>query len=1125
MEVNNIGIIHFNEGDYIGEVENGKANGYGRLIYHNGDVYLGEFRGNCQTGIGAKSTSGYTALGTFSNGRLNGKCILSKKVDIGDKYYIGNFSNGTKSGKGYSVNAYGTKIYYGNFANDLPNGKGYEGEGLYFNGGSVVEGNFVNGQVSGQYVSYGKTTFNFSEYRKGTFYGDVTDNLRHYFGYGAWVYDAAHATIEFGYHNKMNGRELAYNFRGVKVYQNKGTGISIEEGYWQNGETKKDGSNFAKIYKEGNLYMGDYSDNNRSGNGIYATFEFGNLTSISVRNNGRRHEVSKGFRILEKGKFSKDRLIDGVGFYDNKEAFIVSSARSTKQFVQVDYMELSGTLNDGSCVNSGGSFDSSADTYREKTVQELVAERLERERANRPPTPEKSAVVEETIYQPVVHDYGDGYGETLTFKERLKLQLEERKARKQQKKSGASTTSSYSYDYTAESVTTTPKAPPKPASKPNEHVQKLNEEYEFREHRTILAAVKVKKEVHVLPDGVKHLYINAFCGDLSIKQFKGGKNLERLDPGAFLNCTNLEKVNLLRTRVKEIPNEAFKNCTNLKTLILPASYKTNIRHESAFEGCNKDLVIVYKQNKYSLEDYISFALGGRTKFDVTFESSAPKTETIDNFTVERSGSGSFAQVKLVKVDKFTEKLTLPNGLNSIASELFANNTTIRVIDGAKDLTDLPSNAFKGCKNLELVDLSQTKITSIYKETFKDCVKLKTVKLPDTVTTIYESAFEICTALANIDGYRIQEIAKYAFKDCKSLKFFTPFPNAKIDSTAFSGCDNLVAFDLYDANPVYINEEVLSCYSRIKGDFLRQRLAWVDKFMFSDFTKLERIDLPRAGVIYEGAFANCPSLKEVYAPEAFLIEKGAFANCLNLEKIVVRKDCKIKSGALPNKLKAKKVKSQKIKKEKTKSPVAPALKEDLTAFEIVKREHYDYAAVKLLRAEEKMAVPKEIEFIGADVFAGNMVVKELTFGDSLKEIFNWSFKGCKNLEKVDLSKTKIKDIPLAAFEDCVHLKKIILPPTVETIYADAFKNCLSLTSINLPNVVDIRDSAFYKCIHLEHVYAPRVKTIDKKAFSHCKMFKEIEGTAEISNTSDNVTPLDAMPLKDNLIITFKKKGKK
>ena len=61
---------------------------------------------------------------------------------------------------------------------------------------------------------------------------------------------------------------------------------------------------------------------------------------------------------------------------------------------------------------------------------------------------------------------------------------------------------------------------------------------------------------------------------------------------------------------------------------------------------------------------------------------------------------------------------------------------------------------------------------------------------------------------------------------------------------------------------------------------------------------------------------------------------------------------------------------------------------------------------------------------------------------------------------------------AAFEECVNLRKIVLPEGLNTIGYEAFRNCIALEYINIPDSVSyIADYAFEACMSLKEIALP------------------------------------------------------
>ena len=90
-------------------------------------------------------------------------------------------------------------------------------------------------------------------------------------------------------------------------------------------------------------------------------------------------------------------------------------------------------------------------------------------------------------------------------------------------------------------------------------------------------------------------------------------------------------------------------------------------------------------------------------------------------------------------------------------------------------------------------------------------------------------------------------------------------------------------------------------------------------------------------------------------------------------------------------------------------------------------------------------------------------------------------------EIDLSQTKITNIPKEMFTNTTNLGKITLPDTVTNIEEKAFSGCYSLNSIRFPkNLQEIGESAFSSCSSLTLIIldSEQSMTISKEAFSGC-----------------------------------------
>ena len=122
------------------------------------------------------------------------------------------------------------------------------------------------------------------------------------------------------------------------------------------------------------------------------------------------------------------------------------------------------------------------------------------------------------------------------------------------------------------------------------------------------------------------------------------------------------------------------------------------------------------------------------------------------------------------------------------------------------------------------------------------------------------------------------------------------------------------------------------------------------------------------------------------------------------------------------------------------------------------------------------------------------------------IGNTAFRNCVSLTSISLPEG-VTSIGGYAFNGCNSLTSISLPEGVTSIGNFAFSGCVSLTSISLPEgVTTIGGNAFYNCYSLTSISLPEgVTSIESFAFSNCYSLTSIslpEGVTSIGNSVFN-----------------------
>lgn len=107
-------------------------------------------------------------------------------------------------------------------------------------------------------------------------------------------------------------------------------------------------------------------------------------------------------------------------------------------------------------------------------------------------------------------------------------------------------------------------------------------------------------------------------------------------------------------------------------------------------------------------------------------------------------------------------------------------------------------------------------------------------------------------------------------------------------------------------------------------------------------------------------------------------------------------------------------------------------------------------------------------------------------------------------EIDLSQTKITNIPKEMFTNTTNLGKITLPDTVTNIEEKAFSGCSSLSYIRFSGgLTNIGTNAFSNCSALTVLLLPDgLTTIEKCAFSDCSSLKDLFFPASLTSIGSN-----------------------
>ena len=256
--------------------------------------------------------------------------------------------------------------------------------------------------------------------------------------------------------------------------------------------------------------------------------------------------------------------------------------------------------------------------------------------------------------------------------------------------------------------------------------------------------------------------------DMTVREF---------NPYTAYKCTKIKKAYIDING--SIGGNAFSGCVNLSSVDIK---KTNNVGNWAFNGCSSLNKISLDNKIKSLGKFAFQDCSNLTQFVI------PDSVTILNYDL-LDGCSS---LKSIRIHKGVKEIDRAFGRCTNLSTLIIEdrNTSLKLGSAYGD-----NPLFKDCK-LDSVYIGGKIVyetssgygySSFYRNT-----SLRTVKISDAETTIYDNEFYGCTNLQNVSiGDNVKSIGKWAFSGCSSLKNFTFGSGLQsIGKEAFSDCINI-----------------------------------------------------------------------------------------------------------------------------------------------------------------------------------------------------------------------------------------------------------------------------------------------------------------------------------------------
>ena len=449
--------------------------------------------------------------------------------------------------------------------------------------------------------------------------------------------------------------------------------------------------------------------------------------------------------------------------------------------------------------------------------------------------------------------------------------------------------------------------------------------------------------------------------------------------------------------------------------------------------------------------------------------------------------------------KSLKEVVLGDEVTSIGCGAFESCSGLTSITIPPSVTSIDNRAFAFCTGLTSVNISdleawcklsfnEPSTNPLYyaHHLFIDGEEIKDLVIPNSVTSIGNSAFAYCLGLTSVTiGNSVTSIGNYAFYGCHGLDFVTiPASVSSIGNVAFAYCSGLSSVTSLIADPFEISSEIFVVYNNSKKVFTSATLyvPYGTKAKYKavsgwkEFKNIVEADLSQLNVIAT-TDTNEPFIK-VARREGWIGSSDTQMTQSQAEAVTT---------------------------------IGTAFRGNMEIVTLNELEYFINVTkidVNAFNGCQKMAairIPDTITEIDDSAFYNCKALAEFYMPSSVQKVGRWGFAYCTGLKKVTISDLaawcaialtgnysnplywskhlylngdEIIDLVIPDGVETIEnyvfwggnfFKSVAIPSTVKTIKAYSFAQCYSLTSIAIPSsVTSIHVNPFMSCRNLTSI---------------------------------------------------------